>query len=106
SNTEGRKNGWPLYAVLEDSGYNPGPADSDPLGKANAAGGAAPSPSGSVPAPSQAPETPSGGETVAAESTSKSSDGSGTLWIGLGAVAAVVVIGGGAFAVKRARRRA
>ncbi|MGW5098639.1 S8 family serine peptidase [Streptomyces nodosus] len=92
--------------VLEDSGYNPGPADSDPLGKANAAGGATPSPSGSVPAPSQAPETPSGGETVAAESTSKSSDDSGTLWIGLGAVAAVVVIGGGAFAVKRARSRA
>ncbi|MEW2498267.1 S8 family serine peptidase [Streptomyces nodosus] len=92
--------------VLEDSGYNPGPADSDPLGKANAAGGATPSPSGSVPAPSQAPETPSGGETVAAESTSKSSDDSSTLWIGLGAVAAVVVIGGGAFAVKRARSRA
>ncbi|MFD9396317.1 S8 family serine peptidase [Streptomyces sp. NPDC060000] len=90
--------------VLEQSNFNPGPASTDPLAKENATGvtdeaGNSPSASAS-PQPTKAT---SGGQTSAAVSASDTSDNT-TMWIALGAAAAVLVIGGGAFAVIRSRR--
>ncbi|MFF9057095.1 S8 family serine peptidase [Streptomyces sp. NPDC014882] len=93
--------------VLENKNFNPGAADTDPLAKENAAGvtGDAPaSPSAST--SSQPSKNPSGGRTSAAGSTSDSSDDNTTMWVTLGAAAAVLVIGAGAFAVVRSRRGA
>ncbi|MET9502216.1 S8 family serine peptidase [Streptomyces sp. NPDC006622] len=96
--------------VLENSKFNPGAADTDPLAKENARGvtGAdtnnSPSPSAST--SSQPPKNASGGQTSAAGSSSGSSDDNTTMWVALGAAAAVLVIGGGAFAVVRSRRGA
>lgn len=94
--------------VLENKSINPGPANTDPLSYENGTGvtGASTSPSASpsVSASSQAQKNTSGGQTSAAKS---SSEGSGnTTWVALGAAGAVVVIGGGAFAVVRSRRGA
>ncbi|MFI0242695.1 S8 family serine peptidase [Streptomyces sp. NPDC016845] len=96
--------------VLANPDYDAGPAETDPLAKEN--GGAAqpasedetePSTSASDSSqPTQnASEVPA--EAAGSEAKSSSSD-SNTLWIALGAVAAVIVIGGGGFAVMRARR--
>ncbi|MGW2729442.1 S8 family serine peptidase [Streptomyces sp. NPDC001494] len=99
--------------VLENPDYNPGPAHVDPLAKENGgdllAKSAAPSssyssPSASASTPSQAPAKGSTGGTAAAGSSAESSDDSNTLWIALGAVAAVLVIGGVGAAALRARR--
>ncbi|SOD82714.1 S8 family serine peptidase [Streptomyces sp. Ag109_G2-15] len=101
--------------VLADSRYNPGPANVDPLRKENggdllaksassSSSSNSTSPSASASTPSQAPEKGSSGATSAEGSSAKSSSDSNTLWIALGAVAAVVVIGGGGLAVMRARR--
>jgi subtilisin family serine protease len=87
--------------VLENADYNPGPAHADPLAKENSVGKATASPS-----PSSSPaKSSSGGQTSATGKPSKSSDGALT-WVAVGAAAALVVIGGGAFAVIRSRRRA
>ncbi|MFG3048007.1 S8 family serine peptidase [Streptomyces sp. NPDC048241] len=94
--------------VLADRNYDPGPADVDPLAKEN--GGdllakSASTPASSAPSPSQPPKNTSSGATSAAASGVESSSGSGNaLWIALGAVAAVLVIGGAAVAFTRARR--
>ncbi|MFP3987550.1 S8 family serine peptidase [Streptomyces sp. E11-3] len=64
------------------------------------------SPKPSAPASSQAPADKAGSDTVAADSSSGSSDGSGPPGWMLAAIAAVAVIGGGAFAVARKRRSA
>ncbi|MFI2508393.1 S8 family serine peptidase [Streptomyces sp. NPDC018972] len=104
--------------VLADPNYDAGDPYSDPLGKWNKKDGeklvteippssAAPSPSatgasqgeGSTSA-NKAAGAGSKAETVSAES----SDDGNTLWIAVGAAAAVIVIGGAAFAVLRARR--
>ncbi|MFJ9734701.1 S8 family serine peptidase [Streptomyces sp. NPDC101171] len=98
--------------VLEEAKYDAGPAHEDPLAKENGgdllakAGTAAASsaPSSSASTPSQAPAKGSTGGTAAAGSSAESSDDSNTLWIALGAVAAVLVIGGVGAAVLRARR--
>ncbi|MGW1589347.1 S8 family serine peptidase [Streptomyces sp. NPDC002386] len=97
--------------VLADPHYDAGPANVDPLAKANggdvlAKSGTKPSasPSSSASTPSQAPAKGSTGGTSAAGSSAESSSDSNTLWIALGAVAAVIVIGGGGAAVMRARR--
>nr|WP_231976338.1 S8 family serine peptidase [Streptomyces sp. 3214.6] len=94
--------------VLEKSDFNPGPANTDPLAKENATGvtdAAGNSPSASASTSSQASKGTSDGQTSAAGSTSDTSDNS-TMWVALGAAAAVLVIGGGAFAVIRSRRGA
>ncbi|WP_229870545.1 S8 family serine peptidase [Streptomyces phaeofaciens] len=91
--------------VLEDSGYKPAAAGTDPLATENAAGVDDSSASPSASTSSQAPKDTSGGAASAAGSSSESSDDT-TMWVTLGAAAAVLVIGGGAFAVIRARRRA
>ncbi|MFD0317614.1 S8 family serine peptidase [Streptomyces flavalbus] len=100
--------------VLEDSDYNPGAADTDPLARENAAGVVDEEGNPATPATSAAPSTspstePSGkdtagGQTSAAAEPDASDDT--TLWVALGAAAAVLVIGGGAVAVVRSRRRA
>ncbi|MEU9444994.1 S8 family serine peptidase [Streptomyces sp. NPDC048304] len=99
--------------VLANPAYNPGPAHVDPLAKDN--GGdllaksgsstATSSSSSSASTPSQAPEKGStGGTSAAGSSADSSNDSDSTLWITLGAVAAIVVIGGGGVALMRAGR--
>lgn len=103
--------------VLANPDYDPGPANVDPLRKENGGDALAKSassssstgpasPSASASTPSQAAEKTSGGGTSAAGSSDESSsDGNGnTPWIVLGAVTAVVLIGGGGLAVVRLRR--
>ncbi|QJT04509.1 S8 family serine peptidase [Streptomyces asoensis] len=92
--------------VLEQSNFNPGPANTDPLARENATGvtdAAGNSPSASTPPSPQPTKATAGGKTSAAASTSDTSDNT-TMWVALGAAAAVLVIGGGAFAVLRSRR--
>ncbi|WP_260419658.1 S8 family serine peptidase [Streptomyces sp. AK010] len=93
--------------VLENSDINPGSAATDPLSFENGTGvtGVTASPSAPASTSSQAPKSPSGGQTSASGSTSESSDNA-TMWVALGAVGAALVIGGGAFAVIRSRRKA
>lgn len=92
--------------VLENRDFNPSSVNTDPLAKENAHGidwYLSPSPSAS--ATSQAPKDTSGGATSAAGPVSDTSDNT-TMWVALGAAAAVLVMGGGAFAVIRSRRGA
>ncbi|KPI29370.1 peptidase S8 and S53 subtilisin kexin sedolisin [Actinobacteria bacterium OV320] len=94
--------------VLEQSNFNPGAANTDPLARENATGvtdeaGNSPSASASAPSSSPPSKATSGGQSSAAASTSDTSDNT-TMWVALGAAAAVLVIGGGAFAVLRSRR--
>ncbi|MFF0159539.1 S8 family serine peptidase [Streptomyces sp. NPDC005263] len=101
--------------VLAESKYNPGPANVDPLAKENggdllaksalsSSSSASSAPSASASGASQAPEKGSTGGTSAAGSTTEASSDSNTLWIALGAAAAVIVIGGAGVAIMRARR--
>ncbi|MEF9906719.1 S8 family serine peptidase [Streptomyces sp. P9-A2] len=98
--------------VLMDEDFKPGPPDTDPLARENAIGllddsgnpvVASPSPS---PEPSKEPETSDGGDQTSTAASDKGTSDNTTLWVTLGAAAAVLVIGGGAFAVIRSRRRA
>ncbi|MER5210863.1 S8 family serine peptidase [Streptomyces sp. NPDC002838] len=93
--------------VLENSSINPGSAATDPLSFENGTGvtGVTASPSASASTSSQASKDTAGGQTAAAGSSSQSSDNT-TMWVALGAAGAVLVIGGGAFAVIRSRRGA
>jgi type VII secretion-associated serine protease mycosin len=91
--------------VLDDPHYNPGPAHVDPLAEENSFGNAGASPSGSASASSTPAKPSSSGGTSATGAASKSSEGSAP-WVAVGAVAALLVIGGAAFAVIRSRRRA
>lgn len=109
-------------SVLADPDYDPGAPYSDPLGKENEPKGeklvteippasASPEPSTGAAAASQGADGASaenqaaaGSDDAEATAAGPSDGGSGTLWIALGAVAAVVVIGGAAFGVLRARR--
>ncbi|MFE1983461.1 S8 family serine peptidase [Streptomyces mirabilis] len=93
----------PAQVLLKGKGV-PGAADVDPVTNKKTPGlsvGASPSASAST--SSQASNSTSNARTSAAGSSSDSS-GNTTLWVALGAAAAVVVIGGGAFAVIRSRR--
>lgn len=96
--------------VLEDSDYNPGAADTDPLARENTAGvvdedGKPATPAASTsPSPEPSGKDASGGQTSAAAESDSSDDS--TPWVATGAAAAVLVIGGGAVAVARSRRRA
>lgn len=93
--------------VLENPNYNPGSATADPLATENWRGkpGGSPSASASGSTPSAPAKSASGGETSAADTSSKSS-GNTLTWVVVGTAAALVVIGGAAFAVIRSRRRA
>ncbi|WP_435866811.1 S8 family serine peptidase [Streptomyces viridosporus] len=101
--------------VLENKDFDPGPANTDPLARENAIGlldesgnpvTASPSPS---PGPSKETETSDGGDQgdrASAVASDTDTSGNTTLWVVLGAAAAALVIGGGAFAVIRSRRSA
>jgi type VII secretion-associated serine protease mycosin len=94
-------------SILDGKG-KPGAADIDPIsGKkttAESGSNSESSPSSSKSGSSQPSEKASDVPAEAAGSESESSSGNSTLWIALGAVAAVIVIGGGGFAIARARR--
>jgi hypothetical protein len=104
--------------VLADASYDPGPANVDPLAKENggdllaksasssssSSSSGSSSSSASASGASQAPEKGSTGDASAAGSSTEASDDSNTLWIALGAAAAVIVIGGAGVAVVRSRR--
>ncbi|MHB9858677.1 S8 family serine peptidase [Streptomyces sp. YIM S03343] len=98
----------PAQVLLKGKG-DPGPADIDPISNRktptvspDADSGA--SPSASAAESSQASKTTSSGKTSAAGSASDSGDT--TLWVGLGAAAGIVAVGGAGFAVLRSRRSA
>ncbi|GAB1338167.1 type VII secretion-associated serine protease mycosin [Streptomyces sp. E-15] len=106
--------------VLIDKDINPGPADRDPLAAENGADpdeditatqGSSAAPSSSSAPSSGASAEPTGeagsasGPTSAAAKDTDSGSGTRT-WVIVGAVAAVLVIGGAGFAVLRARRNA
>ncbi|MEU8958351.1 S8 family serine peptidase [Streptomyces sp. NPDC048518] len=98
----------PARNVVKGEG-KPGPADVDPItnkkttGPGTEDGGSSPTASAS-PQPAKGAAT-DGKEPVSAERASDDG-GSNTLWPVLGGLAAVLAIGGGAFAALRARRRA
>ncbi|MFH8338034.1 S8 family serine peptidase [Streptomyces sp. AM6-12] len=83
--------------VLENPHYDPGPANVDPLAVEDGIAKPKSSP------PASAKPTP--GRTTSAADTSSKSSGNTLTWV-VGAAAALVVIGGAAFAVNRSRRRA
>ncbi|MFE9569151.1 S8 family serine peptidase [Streptomyces sp. NPDC006692] len=88
--------------VLEQRDINPGPPDVDPLSGDSVAGGAAASDRpGAGAAKGPAPQGPA----PKAAADAKPVGGSGQLWGAVGIGAGVLVIGGGALAVLRARRR-
>lgn len=99
--------------VLMDKDINPGPANRDPLAAENgtdpdeditATVTPSTAPSGASAKPTEKTDPASGPTAAAAKDTDS---GSGTqTWVIIGAVAAVLVIGGAGFAVLRARRNA
>ncbi|MEU6526032.1 S8 family serine peptidase [Streptomyces sp. NPDC046924] len=98
--------------VLMDEDFKPVPPDTDPLARENAIGllddsgnpvAASPAPS---PEPSKEPETSDGDDQNSTAAFDTGTSDNTTLWVALGAAAAVLAIGGGAFAVIRSRRRA
>lgn len=105
-------------SVLANANYDAGDPYSDPLGKWNKLKGeklvteippasASPKPSAGATAAEQGAEGSSADKQAAAgsdDAKAASNDSGSALWITLGAAAAVVVIGGVAFAVLRARR--
>jgi type VII secretion-associated serine protease mycosin len=94
--------------VLDDPGINPGPARVDPLAAENSAGdddtSATPTSSASSSRPAKDAGSTSGPTSAAAKDANSGSDT--TTWVIIGAVAAVLVIGGAGFGVLRARRNA
>ncbi|MFG2502564.1 S8 family serine peptidase [Streptomyces sp. NPDC048441] len=98
----------PAPNLLDGKG-DPGPADVDPLTNQKTPGvgsGKTASASPSEPAPSQASKGSAGGEAAAAASSSKSTESNSQLWLIIGSIAVVVVVGGSTFVAMRARRRA
>ncbi|MGW3681590.1 S8 family serine peptidase [Streptomyces prasinus] len=98
--------------VLMDEDFKPGPPETDPLAGENAIGlldesgnpvTASASPS---PKPPKEPEASDGGDRTSTAASETDTSDNTTLWVALGAAAAVLVIGGGAFAVIRSRRGA
>ncbi|MEV5875502.1 S8 family serine peptidase [Streptomyces sp. NPDC052101] len=94
--------------VLDNPSINPGPANVDPLAAENSVGdddtSATPTPSASSGQPAKDAGSTSGPTSAAAKDSGSGSDT--TTWVIIGAVAAVLVIGGAGFGVLRARRKA
>lgn len=99
----------PARNVVKGEG-KPGPADVDPITNKKTAvdGAGSDGGGGSKPDASSQPakEAASDGKETSAAEQSSDEDSSDWLWPALGGLAALVVIGGGAFAAKRARHRA
>ncbi|MEU3733565.1 S8 family serine peptidase [Streptomyces sp. NPDC033538] len=95
--------------VLENADFSPAAAKTDPLARENATGvldeSGNPVASPTAPSPQPSKDTSGSQAQQPVASEADSSDNT-TLWVALGAVAAVLVIGGGAFAVVRSRRGA
>nr|WP_310436912.1 S8 family serine peptidase [Streptomyces sp. 3330] len=94
--------------VLEQSDFDPGSADTDPLAKENATGvtgEASASPAASASAPSQPPNGAAADRTSATGSSSDASDNT-AMWVALGVAVAGLSIGAGVFKMVRARRAA
>ncbi|WP_447040325.1 S8 family serine peptidase [Streptomyces sp. DSM 118878] len=101
----------PARNVVKGQG-KPGPADVDPITNKKTAGagsdGGGSTPDASEPAAPTQPAkkvAPDGKKASAAERSPKDDGGGSLLWPILGGLAAVLVIGGGAFAAMRTRRR-
>ncbi|WP_078844543.1 S8 family serine peptidase [Streptomyces achromogenes] len=93
--------------VLINKNIDPGPPDVDPLAAENGTLSASPSPSAKSPSGKPGKEAGSANGPTAAAAAKDTDSGSGTqTWVIIGAVAAVLVIGGAGFAVLRARRNA
>ncbi|MFV0133318.1 S8 family serine peptidase [Streptomyces sp. HMX87] len=94
--------------VLENSDFKPGPPNTDPLARENAAGVVDESgePVSASTSPDPKPSNDTSGDQTSATGLGADASDSTTLWVALGTVAAVLVIGGGAFAVVRSRRGA
>ncbi|MEU5536536.1 S8 family serine peptidase [Streptomyces sp. NPDC020362] len=92
--------------VLDNPHINPGPANVDPLAASNSAGdddtSATPTPSASSSRPAKHAGSTSGPTSAAAKDSDSGSNT--TTWVIIGAVAAVLVVGGAGFGVLRARR--
>ncbi|MEU7414152.1 MULTISPECIES: S8 family serine peptidase [Streptomyces] len=93
--------------VLINKDINPGPADVDPLAKENGDGASAtPSPSGKSPTGKPTKDAGSADGPTSAAAQDTGSGGDTQTWVIIGAVAAVLLVGGAGFAVLRARRNA
>ncbi|MFI2413148.1 S8 family serine peptidase [Streptomyces sp. NPDC018947] len=94
--------------VLENENFKPGAPDTDPLAKENVTGVLDESGKPVAPSPTASPQPSKDTSGSEAQPVASEADDSGntTLWVALGAAAAVLVIGGGAFAVVRSRRGA
>ncbi|MFI9243324.1 S8 family serine peptidase [Streptomyces sp. NPDC053086] len=93
--------------VLINKDINPGPANVDPLAKENGDGtSATPSPSAKNPSGKPTKDAGSANGPTSAAAKDTDSGGDTQTWVIIGAVAAVLVIGGAGFAVLRARRNA
>ncbi|MFE9925947.1 S8 family serine peptidase [Streptomyces sp. NPDC005774] len=97
--------------VLMDEDFKPGPPGTDPLARENAigvldeSGDPVASTTSPSPQPSKGTKDTSDGQNSTAASDTGTSENT-ALWVALGAAAAALVIGGGAFAVIRSRRGA
>ncbi|MFC8103213.1 S8 family serine peptidase [Streptomyces sp. NPDC057363] len=95
--------------VLENADFTPAAANTDPLARENATGvldeSGNPVASSTAPSPQPSKDT-SGSQAQQPVASEKDTSDNTTLWVALGSVAAVLVIGGGAFAVVRSRRGA
>ncbi|MFD5493657.1 S8 family serine peptidase [Streptomyces sp. NPDC127091] len=97
--------------VLMDEDFKPVPPGTDPLAKENATGVLDESGDPVASTTSPSPQPPKGTKDTSDDQNSTAAFDTGTsdnttLWVTLGAAAAVLAIGGGAFAVIRSRRRA
>ncbi|WP_318200970.1 S8 family serine peptidase [Streptomyces sp. SCL15-4] len=92
--------------VLINKDIDPGPPDVDPLAAQNGSLSATPSPSAKAPSGKPTKEAGSANGPTSAAAKESDSGGDTQTWVIIGAVAAVLVIGGAGFAVLRARRNA
>lgn len=92
--------------VLINKDIDPGPPDVDPLAAQNGSLSATPSPSAKAPSGKPTKEAGSANGPTSAAAKESDSGGDTRTWVIIGAVAAVLVIGGAGFAVLRARRNA
>ncbi|GAA1433387.1 type VII secretion-associated serine protease mycosin [Streptomyces thermospinosisporus] len=93
--------------VLEKKNYQPGPPNTDPLAKENVRGvvnaDGEPVSASKEPKPQPPKDNPADGDRTSEAASGAESDNT-TLWVTVGAAAALLVIGGGAFAAYRSRR--
>ncbi|GAA0671634.1 type VII secretion-associated serine protease mycosin [Streptomyces thermocarboxydovorans] len=96
--------------VLEKKNYQPGPPNTDPLAKENVRGvvdaDGEPVSASKEPKPDPSKDTTANGDRTSETASGAEKSDNTTLWVTVGAAAALLVIGGGAFAAYRSRRGA